>query len=114
MISENQKQDHDTPQDGEVIVEVVDLETHAASGKKPPKTKRYRIRVNADHVQIAKPDPTGAEILTAAGLTPPERWTLRLKIHGGTYEIVRLDHQVDLTRPGVEKFKALPNDQSEG
>jgi len=37
-----------------------------------------------------------------------------VKIAGQRPQKVELDEQVDLRHPGVEKFKALPRDQTEG
>jgi len=39
---------------------------------------------------------------------------LRLKMAGGKPEKIGLNEKVDLRRKGVEKFKALPRDQTEG
>ena len=52
--------------------------------------------------------------VSGAGLTPPETYTLRVKLAGDRPQKVELDERVDLRRPGVEKFKALPRDQQEG
>ena len=57
---------------------------------------------------------TGREILTLAGLLPAENYTLRMKMAGEKPRKVGLDEKVDLRQPGVEKFKALPRDQTEG
>ena len=53
-------------------------------------------------------------ILTIAGLLPAENYTLRAKLAGEKPHKVELDEKVDLRRRGVEKFKALPRDQTEG
>ena len=41
-------------------------------------------------------------------------YTLRVKFAGERPRKVGLDEKIDLRRPGVEKFKALPRDQTEG
>lgn len=94
--------------------DVVDLETYASRGEKPPKAKAYRVRINRDHYLFRESDPTREHILETAGLTPVEKYTLRLKLHGGGFDRIEKGERVDLTRPGVEKFKAIPNDQTEG
>jgi hypothetical protein len=94
--------------------EIVDIEDYAKRGEKPPLAKGYRIKVNGQAVIMQEPNPTGREILTEAGLTPPEDYTLRVKRSGERPEKVGLDDHVDLRHPGVEKFKALPRDQTEG
>jgi hypothetical protein len=98
----------------EVLDEVVDLEEYAKLGKQPPLSKGYRIRVNGEAFVVHEPMPTGRAILTLAGLLPAENYTLRVKLAGEKPHKVGLDEKVDLRRPGVEKFKALPRDQTEG
>jgi hypothetical protein len=97
-----------------VVEEVVDLEEYAKLGKQPPLAKGYRIKVNGQAYVVNEPTPTGRAILTLAGLVPPQDYTLRIKLAGQRPEKVGLDEKVDLRRPGVEKFKALPRDQTEG
>ncbi|MHC4049517.1 multiubiquitin domain-containing protein [Bradyrhizobium sp. 25ACV] len=98
----------------EVLDEIIDLEEYAKLGKRPPLSKGYRILVNGDPFVVNEPTPTGRAILTLAGLLPAENYTLRLKMAGEKPHKVGLDDEVDLRRPGVEKFKALPRDQTEG
>ncbi|MER9417952.1 multiubiquitin domain-containing protein [Mesorhizobium sp. M0306] len=98
----------------EVLDEIVDLEEYAKLGKRPPLAKGYRIRVNGEAFVVHDPKPTGRAILTLAGLIPAENYTLRVKMAGEKPRKVGLDETVDLRHPGVEKFKALPRDQTEG
>jgi hypothetical protein len=98
----------------EVLDEIIDLEEYARLGKRPPLSKGYRILVNGDPFVVHEPTPTGRAILTLAGLLPAENYTLRIKLAGQKPQKVGLDEPVDLRRPGVEKFKALPRDQTEG
>lgn len=98
----------------EVLDQIVDLEEYARLGKQPPLSLGYRIRVNGEPFVVHQPLPTGREILTLAGLLPVENYTLRVKIAGERPRKVELDEHVDLRHPGVEKFKALPRDQTEG
>jgi hypothetical protein len=102
------------PGEVEVVNETVDLEEYAKAGKQPPLAKAYKIRVNGETILVEQPVVTGREVLIIAGLLPPEDYTLRLKMVGGKPEKVGLDEKVDLRRKGVEKFKALPRDQTEG
>ncbi len=98
----------------EILDEIADLEEYAAQGKAPPQCRGYLIRVNRDRYEIHEPNPTRETILETAGLTPVNDWTLRIKMRGGQPELVEPGERVDLTRPGVEKFKAIPRDQTEG
>ncbi len=97
-----------------VLDEIIDLEEFAKRGERPPLARGYRIRVNGEPYVIQKPTITGREVLVLAGLVPPEDYTLRIKAAGAKPEKVALDEKVDLRKPGVEKFKALPRDQTEG
>lgn len=97
-----------------ILDEVIDLEEYARLGKQPPLAKGYRFRVNADPFVVHDPTPTGLEVLTLAGLLPAKEYTLRVKFAGERPRKVGLDDKIDLRRPGVEKFKALPRDQTEG
>ena len=94
--------------------EIADLEEYARQGKRPPLCRGYRIKVNGEPFVVHEPGPIGREVLTVAGLTPPESYTLRVKLAGQRPRKVGLDERVDLRAPGVEKFKALPRDQTEG
>ena len=98
----------------EILDEIADLEEYAKLGKTPPRCRGYRFRVNRNRYEVHEAEPTRETILEKAGLTPAGDWTLRLKLHGGGYELVQPGERVDLRRPGVEKFKALPRDQTEG
>lgn len=98
----------------QVVDDIIDLEEYAKLGKRPPLAKGYRILINGDAYVVHDPKPTGREILTLAGLLPADDYTLRVKRAGERPEKVGLDEHVDLRHPGVEKFKALPRDQTEG
>lgn len=111
-MSNNQK--HDDAAEDQMLDEIIDLAEYASRGVKPPMAKGYRIRVNRDHFVFEISNPTREQILEKAGLIPVNLWTLRLKLHGGAFDRIEPNEHVDLTRPGVEKFKALPNDQTEG
>ena len=108
------KAGRDDPGIEEVIDELIDLEEYAKLGKQPPLAKGYRIKVNGEAFVIFDPKPTGRAILTVAGLLPAENYKLRVKSGSGPLQKVGLDEKVDLREPGVEKFKALPRDQTEG
>ena len=97
-----------------VLDDIIDLEEYARQGKSPPLAKGYRLKVNGKPFVIHDPNPTGREILTLAGLLPAENYTLRVKAAGAPPKKLGLDEHVDLRARGVEKFKALPRDQTEG
>lgn len=98
----------------QVLDEIIDIEEYARAGKQPPLAKGYRLTINGKPYVITKPMPTGLEILTLANLLPGTDYTLRVKAAGELPQKVGLDEHVDLRKKGVEKFKALPRDQTEG
>lgn len=81
-------------------------------GKKPE--KNYKVLINGNHYEFDHATVTGAEILTAANLLPVENYTLRVKRAGEQLKKVEANDEVDLSHPGIEKFKALARDQTEG
>ena len=97
-----------------VLDDIIDLEEYANLGKRPPLAKGYRIKINGERYVVHDPTPTGLEVLTLAGLLPAKDHTLWIKLKGEKPRKVGLDDKVDLRHPGVEKFKALPRDQTEG
>lgn len=93
------------PQKEVPLVEQVDLEQHAKEGKRPPKARNYRIRVDDAYFLIPKATITGREILTLVGADPATKY-VTMRMHGGHPPLreVGLDEVVDLTAPGVERF----------
>jgi hypothetical protein len=94
--------------------EVIDLEEFAKAGKKPPRAKKYRIRIDKQKYVVEVPGMTGRQILDLAGKTPVERYMLSQKLHGGQVKPIGLDEPVDFTTPGVERFMTMAKDQTEG
>lgn len=97
-----------------VLDDIIDLEEYSKQGKRPPLARGYQIKINGDPYVVHDPVLTGREILTLAGLLPAENYTLRVKMAGEKPEKIDLDEKVDLRHVGIEKFKALPRDQTEG
>lgn len=96
------------------IVDIVDVEEYGRANRKPPKARRYRIRIDKARYEVNRPEMTGRELLVLAGKTPPERYTISQKLHGGQTRPIGLDDVADFTAPGVERFMTLPLDQTEG
>lgn len=98
----------------EILEEIADLEEYAKNGKEPPRCRGYRFKVNGQPYVVENPLITGREVLIIADKTPPENYTLRVKMSGHRPQKVELEEKVNLRHPGIEKFKALPRDQTEG
>jgi len=55
-----------------LVEEVIDLEQYAKEGRKPPRARGYRIKVNDDYFVWHDPTITGRQVLELAGFNPPE------------------------------------------
>ena len=104
----------DNPDDEPIVEDIIDLENFAKEGKKPPRARGYRFKINDAVFTWQSPFITGREVLTLAALTPPENFTLRVKLAGQKPAKVELDERVDLRTPGTEKFRAIRKEQTEG
>jgi hypothetical protein len=98
----------------ETVHDEIDVEEYAKRGERPPRARRYRIRIDRERFVVPAPYLTGRELLILAGKTPPERFTITQKLRGGAVRPLGLDERADFTEPGVERFMTLPLDQTEG
>lgn len=98
----------------EIVEEIVDLEECAKAGRKPPRARRYRFKVNDKPYEWREPTILGRQILGVAGLVPPQDYTLRQKMTKGEPRRIGLEDTVDLREPGIEKFRAIKRGQQEG
>jgi hypothetical protein len=94
--------------------DIIDIEWCTLHGHTPPRGRKYRIIVDREKFVVDKECMTGKEILILAGKTPPERFQLRQKLKGGKVVTITYDQKVCFTEPGIEKFKTIPLDQTEG
>lgn len=94
--------------------DIIDIEWCTLHGHTPPRGRKYRIIVDREKFVVDKECMTGKEILILAGKTPPERFQLRQKLKGGKVVTIAYDQKVCFTEPGIEKFKTIPLDQTEG
>lgn len=113
-MSARQARNHKDDNIEQIHDDIVDLGEYARLKKQPPLAKGYKFTVNGTPFVIENPNPTGREILASAKLSPAEDYTLRVKIAGEHPKKIALDESVDLRTLGIEKFKALPRDQTEG
>lgn len=80
------------------------------------KDKKTAAEVSLDGIafqpiSLTDPVPTGRQILAAAGLAPPEAYSLYALDPGGDFEDVRLDETFDLRPKGIERFIAFTGDR---
>lgn len=88
--------------------EVIDIEHYSNTDKKPPKGKRYQVKVDEKTIVFDKEKVSGQELLAAAGKTPVECFSLYQKLKGCDFEKIDLTEVVDLTKPGLEQFITKP------
>jgi hypothetical protein len=98
--------------DGE-LVELVVIEEFAKRGEKPPRAKTYLVRIDKKTYHIHKPNPTGEELLHAAGKTSAG-FKLYQIFRGRQPEPVAPHEHVDLRAHGIERFTTVPRDPGEG
>ncbi len=98
----------------ENLDEVIDIEAYAKTGRKPPKAKRYQIRIDKQKYVVEKSAMTGRELLTLAGKSPVTGFMISQKLSSGEAKKIGYDEKADFTAPGVERFMTLPLDQTDG
>lgn len=103
---------HDQMTD-QVPDELEDLEICCKEGRAARCVRRYRIRIDRESHVVNVTYMTGRQLLELAGKCDVTKWKIFQKLCGEMKEI-RPDEEVDFTRKGVEKFKTLPLDQTEG
>jgi Prokaryotic E2 family E/Multiubiquitin len=92
--------------------DIVDIEWFFINKHPVPHGRKYRYKVDKIPFITSHHKLSRETILTNAGKDPKE-FILREKIHG-TWVTINEGEDVDLSRPGVEKFKTLENDHTEG
>jgi hypothetical protein len=98
----------------ELLEELVDLEECAHQGRKPPRAKQYRIRIDGQKYTVSAHGMTGRELLVLAGKQPVDAFMIVEKVHGEKPRRIGLDEYVSFTKPGIEKFVTQPLGQTEG
>lgn len=95
-------------------VEIIDVHDHCHNGEPVPKDCKYKIMIDREKYVVEQECMTGKEILQLTGKTPPDRFQLRQKFKDGRVITIKNNQTVCFTEPGVEKFKTIPLDQTEG
>lgn len=93
--------------------EIEDLEVCCREGRPARCVRRYRIRIDRQPHVVNVTCMNGRQLLEIAGKCDVTKWKIFQKLCGQMQEI-GLDEDVCFTTPGVEKFKTMPLDQTEG
>ncbi len=96
------------------LLEEIEIEEHGKKGHRPPRAKRYIIRIDKTKYTVHVHRMTGRQLLELAGKLPPEQFTISMKLHGGHAEPIPLNKEVEFSAHCVERFMTLPLDQTEG
>ena len=91
----------------EKIEEVIDVEQYAKEGQKIPHAPRYRIRIDKMQYVVDKPAMTGYDLLNLAGKTPPERFAIYKKLHGGQAQKIELNEVARIQADIIESVRKL-------
>lgn len=95
-------------------VEIIDIHEHCQCNEPVPEGCKYKILIDREPYVVDEQCLTGKEILMLTGKTPPDRFQLRQKFKDGRVVTIKNDQKVCFTEPGIEKFKTIPLDQTEG
>ena len=93
--------------------ELEDLEICVKEGRAARCVRRYQIRIDRELFTVHVTYMTGQQLLELAGKCDLSRWKIFQKLHGEMKEI-GLNEQVLFTTPGIEKFKTIACDQTDG
>jgi len=92
--------------------EIIDIEWCFINGHTPPKGRKYRYKVDKESFVTDHHEMNGEQILEKAGKNSKD-FILRQKIHGN-WITIEPKHEVDFTKHGIEKFKTIKNEHTEG
>ena len=93
--------------------EEVDIEDLVKHGKRVPRAKRYRIRIDKERFLVDAPLITKAELLKLIDKSA-DKWRIHQKLRGGQMDEVNDGEKVDLRERGVERFVTMELTQTDG
>src|SRR5580693_3034998 len=89
-LKENQGEGLD-PAGAADLLEEVEIEEYGKKNCRPPRAKRYVIRIDKTKYTVHVSHMTGRQLLELAGKVPPERYSISQKLHGGHVRTIGLD-----------------------
>jgi hypothetical protein len=97
-----------------IVEDIIVIEEFGKSGRKPPRARGYKIRVDKEHLVFHEEWVTGRQILVEAKRVPPEKYILREIFANAPPEKIDLDQKVHLRKHGVEKFRTMLKTAQDG
>ena len=91
----------------------IDIEKCGKHNRRPPKGRKYRIRIDGEKHTVDSAEITGTDILALVGKSFGE-WSLNQKLCGGKRERIEADTKVDLAQPGIERFETVRRQAQQG
>lgn len=91
----------------------VDIEECTKYERRPPRWHRYRIRVDRTKFVVEKRVVSGADVLGLLEKRPAD-WALNQKLRGGRRIRIEAGEEVDLAKPGVERFETVRRQAQQG
>lgn len=73
-----------------------------------PKNHKYKVKIDNGIFVFQHKIVKGKEILEKAGKIPIECFTLYQKFRNHDFEKIDFDEEVDLSKPGIERFSVKP------
>ncbi|MEA1653022.1 multiubiquitin domain-containing protein [Nitrospirillum sp. BR 11164] len=95
-------------------IDEIDVEIWAKGDRTrhKPSVKHYKVRIDDERFVIDDPLVTGRQLLELAAKFPPEEFLLLQRLANGMLKEIRLDEQVDLRAPGLERFHTFRTDRA--
>ena len=93
--------------------DAIDLEECAKKGRRPPKVKKYKIKIDKEKHKVKKQKMEGSEILSLAGKTYND-WSLNQKFSGGLRKSIGAEEIVDFAQEGIERFETVMKQAQQG
>ena len=91
----------------------VDIAECTKHDRRPPKSGKYRIRIDGEKHIVNTMMLTGATILALVSKKPDD-WGLNQKLKGGERKHIEPTESIDLSHPGVERFETVRSQASQG
>ena len=98
---------------GEGDDDAVDVEECGRHGRRVPRHRQYRIRIDREKRIVETREITGRQILELVGKSYHE-WALNRKLPDARRVRVEPDETVDLAEPGVERFETVRRQAQQG
>jgi hypothetical protein len=95
------------------IVEIIDIEIYAKDNRKPPNARKYKFRIDREHFIVDHRIITGQRLFGLAQKSSDE-YRMHQKLHGGHMKEIKVEDEIDLGEPGIERFATMKLTEGDG